>query len=69
MGNKLTVMNFCETVNAAIFVNAMKLKNMCSDFLIDCISKKINVPDIVETDAEFVAEVKKSLLCHSFETL
>uniref|UniRef100_A0AC35FBM2 BTB/POZ domain-containing protein n=1 Tax=Panagrolaimus sp. PS1159 TaxID=55785 RepID=A0AC35FBM2_9BILA len=66
---KLTVMNFCETVNAAISMNAMKLKNMCSDFLIDCISKKIDVPKIEEIDAEFIAEVQKSFLCQSFETL
>uniref|UniRef100_A0A914PFD1 BTB domain-containing protein n=1 Tax=Panagrolaimus davidi TaxID=227884 RepID=A0A914PFD1_9BILA len=67
--NELTVMNCCETVNAAISMNAMKLKNICSDFLIKCILKKIDVPKIEEIDAEFIAEVQKNLLCHSSETL
>uniref|UniRef100_A0A914PQZ4 BTB domain-containing protein n=1 Tax=Panagrolaimus davidi TaxID=227884 RepID=A0A914PQZ4_9BILA len=67
--NELTVMNFCETVNAAISMNAMKLKNMCIDFLINCILKKTDVPKIEEIDAEFISEVQRNFVFHSIETL
>uniref|UniRef100_A0A914PDC6 BTB domain-containing protein n=1 Tax=Panagrolaimus davidi TaxID=227884 RepID=A0A914PDC6_9BILA len=58
---KLDETNFSETVNGAVSLNAMKLKDKCTWFFIDCISKKIILPNIENVDKDFVAEIYKNL--------
>uniref|UniRef100_A0AC35FZT4 Uncharacterized protein n=1 Tax=Panagrolaimus sp. PS1159 TaxID=55785 RepID=A0AC35FZT4_9BILA len=78
LGNKITVTNFSEIINYAISINAMKLKDKCADFFIDCLmyqmnkedisSKEIFLPNIDSVNADFVAEIHESLLCGTSET-
>uniref|UniRef100_A0AC34FYZ8 BTB domain-containing protein n=1 Tax=Panagrolaimus sp. ES5 TaxID=591445 RepID=A0AC34FYZ8_9BILA len=69
LGNNLNAANVCELVNCAIDENALKLQKKCTNFLMNCFSKKKFVPKMEILDKTFLVNVLNNLSCHECQTL
>uniref|UniRef100_A0AC35FW91 BTB domain-containing protein n=1 Tax=Panagrolaimus sp. PS1159 TaxID=55785 RepID=A0AC35FW91_9BILA len=56
---KLSLPNVCELANVSIITNSSKLKEKCREFLVNCISADIRIPNFDILDDDFANDLIK----------